>query len=266
VKDNMKIIADAWKDEELWLRKRRGYFTASEIFKLMTHEQLCVMGWWRESWMDGDLDSMVEQKLTGAQPDFKDPVAVEWGKEEEDHNRQLFEKYSGIATSECHYFIGCDRWKYLATTLDGFSFVGSEWQGLARANMFDAPEYVSRAINRLPRDTRCLLEMKQTSDYGVKSWADGSSREPRGRDRKSKVILGKWTKQPPTMPVYYLSQVQTQMAIAGFDWNLAVVKGGASHMHAHSYRYDERWNDILDDINSRVATAAEKLRKELTNK
>jgi hypothetical protein len=51
----MKIIADAWKDEELWLRKRRGYLSASDIFKVLTHDELVAMGWWRETWMTGDL-------------------------------------------------------------------------------------------------------------------------------------------------------------------------------------------------------------------
>lgn len=261
----MRIIADAGKDEELWLRKRRGYITASEIFKLLTHDELATMGWWRESWMDGTVEEIFDSKRTGESPEFKDPVAVEWGKEEEDHNRQLFERYSGIITSECHYFIGHERWRYLATTLDGFSFVPEEWDGLTRPNMFDHPDCVTRAIRRLPVEKRCLLEMKQTSDYGVKPWASGYDREPMGRDRRSKVILGKFQNHPPTMPVYYLSQVQTQMALAGFDWNLAVCKGGASHMEAHSYTLRPEWLDILDAVNARVADTMELIRKDLKN-
>ena len=261
----MRILADAWKDEALWLRKRRGYVTASEIFKLLTHEELCAMEWWRESWMDETTEDLLERKRTGESPEFKDPVAVEWGKEEEDHNRQIFERYSGIITSECHYFIGHDRWPYLATTLDGFAYVGEEWDGLARANMFDSPEYVERAVRALPTDTRCLLEMKQTSDWGAKSWLNGYLREPRSRDRKSKVILGKFSPKPPTMPIYYLPQVQTQMAIAEFDYNLGVVKAGASHMHAHTYKADFRWPLILDDVNARVAETMEEIREGLRN-
>lgn len=259
----MKVIADAWKNEELWLRKRRGYVTASEIFKLLTHDELVAMGWWRESWMDGTAEELFESKRTNTPPNFKDPVAVEWGKSEEDHNRQLFERYSGIITSECHYFIGHERWPYLATTLDGFSFVGEEWDGLAAPQMFDAPEYVSRALLRLPRDTRCLLEMKQGGEFSTKPWFKGYDREPRDRSRKSKVMLGEFSKNPPTCVIYYHAQIQTQMALAGFDWNLAVVKGGASHMTAHSYELVPRWLDILDAVNDRVADTMVKIRKEL---
>jgi hypothetical protein len=262
----MKILADAWKNEEEWLWKRRGFISASDIFKLLTHDELCSMGWWREGWMDGDLDEILRMKRDGTSPKFKDEVAVLWGRDEEDHNRKLFERYSGIVTAECHYFVGNDRWKFLATTLDGFSFVPSEWDGLARPEMFDAPENVTRAIRQLPRETRCLLEMKQTSDYGVSPWADGYSREPRDRGGNSKIILGRFQKHGPTMPVYYLGQVQTQMALSGFHWNLAVVKGGASHMHAHAYPLSDTWLGILDAVNDRIAPHIEQLRKDLNAK
>lgn len=262
----MKILADAWKDEEAWLWKRRGYVSASDIFKLLTHEELVAMGWWRETWMEGDLDDILEAKLTGAQPDFSNPCAVEWGKSEEDHNRELFEKYSGIMTAECHYFIGSERWKYLATTLDGFSFVPPEWDGVARPEMFHQVEDVSRSILQLPRDTRCLLEMKQSSEFSGKCWFDGYKSEPRDRQRRSKVSRGKFVKYGPTMPVYYLGQVQTQMALAGFDWNLAVVKRGASYMTSHAYKLDPTWLKILDAVNARVAEPLEELRRQLNAK
>lgn len=260
----MKVIADAWKNEELWLRKRRGYISASDIFKILTHDELCEMGWWKETWMEGDLDDILQMKLDGTSPDFSNPCAVEWGKEEEDHNRQLFERYSGIMTAECHYFIGHKRWPYLATTLDGFSYVPGEWDGLARAEMFHQPDDVVTSIETLPRDTRCLLEMKQSSEYSGKCWFDGYKSEPRDRQRRSKVVLGEWVKYGPTMPVYYLGQVQTQMALAGFEWNLAVVKRGASYMTSHAYKLHPHWLTILDAVNARVAPHVEQLRKELT--
>lgn len=259
----MKIIADAWKDEERWLRKRRGYASASDLFKLLTHDELVTMKWWRETWMNDTAEELFERKRNGGSPDFKDPVAVEWGKAEEDHNRILFETYSGIITSECHYFIGHERWPYLATTLDGFAYVPSEWDGLVRPEMFDDPDATEKAIARLPRDTRVLLEMKQTSDYGVKPWANGYTREPVDRQRNSKITRGRFYRHGPTMPVYYLGQVQTQMALAGFEYNLAVVKGGASHMYAHAYRLSEEWLTILDAVNARVADTLESIRKEL---
>lgn len=259
----MKILADAWKDEEAWLWKRRGYISASDIFKLLTHDELVTMGWWRESWMDGDLDDVLRMKRDGTSPDFKDPVAVMWGREEEDHNRQRFEQYSGIMTAECHYFIGHDRWKYLATTLDGFSYVPGEWDGLARPEMFNKPEDVIASIRHLPRDRRCLLEMKQSSEFSGKCWFDGYTREPRDRQGRSKVVLGQFTPKAPTMPIYYLGQVQTQMALAGFEHNLAVVKRGASYMTSHAYDLNPAWLEILDAVNDRVAKPIEQLRKDL---
>lgn len=256
----MKILADAG-DEERWLRLRRGYISASDIFKLLTHDELCTMGWWKESWMADTEEEIYERKLDGSSPDFKDPVAVAWGKVEENHNRELFETYSGIMTIGCHSFIGHDRWPYLSTTLDGFSFVPDEWQGISMPEMIDDPAGMNTAILRLPRETRCLLEMKQTGEYSMNAWTKGYNT----RTRRS-VILGEFTPRPPTCPVYYLGQVQTQMALAGFDWNLAVVKGGASHMAAHSYGLDLGWLTILDAVNSRVADRMESIRKELNGR
>lgn len=261
----MKILADAWKDEAKWLRKRRGYVSASDIFKLLTHDELVAMRWWRETWMNDTDEELFARKRDGSSPTFKDPVAVAWGRDEEDHNRELFETYSGVITAGCHYFIGHERWPYLATTLDGFVYVPEEWDGLARPEMFDDPDATEKAIARLPRNTRCLLEMKQTSDYGVKPWANGYTREPRDRSGNSKVVRGRFFRHGPTMPVYYLGQVQTQMALAGFDHNLAVVKGGASHMYAHAYRLSEDWLKILDAVNARVADEIVSIRKDLDN-
>ncbi len=256
----MKILADAG-DEENWLHQRRGYISASDIFKLLTHDELCIMGWWKESWMADTEEEIFERKLDGSSPDFKDPVAVAWGKVEEDHNRELFENYSGIITRGCHSFIGHGRWPYLSTTLDGFSFVQDEWQGLYMPEMIDDPQSMTRAILRLPRNERCLLEMKQTGEYSMNAWTKGYN----ARTRRS-IILGEFVAHPPTCPVYYLAQVQTQMALAEFDWNLAVVKGGASHMAAHSYKLRPVWLDILDAVNSRVAKRMESIRKELNGR
>jgi len=129
--------------------------------------------------------------------------------------------------------------------------------------MFVDPEYVERAIRRLPRGERCLLEMKQGGEFSTKAWANGYDREPRGRDRKSKVILGKFTKHPPTCVIYYHAQIQTQCALAGFDWNLAVCKGGASALYSHSYQAEGKWLNILDAVNDRVADDMTTIRKEL---
>jgi hypothetical protein len=258
----IREIANA-TDEAEWLRVRRGYITASDIFKLLTHEELCEMGWWKETWMDDSPDDIFQRKLTGDSPEFKDPVAVLWGQKEEDHNRELFQKYSGVPTWGTHALIHNDRWRYLATTLDGYVYVPDSWTDLSHPEMFDDPEGVLAAIRALPMNQASLLEMKQTSDWGIKAWQTGYSREPVDRSKKSKVTLGKFKKHSPTMPVYYLPQVQTQMAITGVKHNLAVVKGGASHMLAHAYKLSRRWIDILDALNERYSGQMEEVRNQI---
>ena len=270
----MHIIADAQKDLDGWLEIRRRYITASDIFKLLNEAQLRGMGWWRESWMDGGLEDMIEAKLSGEKPDFASKPSVLWGQSEEDHNRLLFSEYSGLQTWGCHYFVGNERWPYLATTLDGFSFREDTWEDLAKPEMFggrsgyndiSTADQVRSAIKALPVEQKCLLEMKQTGEFSGKAWFNGYSKEPVDRSRKSKVIRGEFVPHGPTMPVYYLGQVQTQMAITGVGYNIAVVKCGASYMTAHTYKANPRWLKVLDQVNEKVAESVEQLRKDLEN-
>lgn len=213
--------------------------------------------------MSETLDDILSLKLTGGQPEFRDPVAVLWGQKEEDHNRELFTKYSGVATTGCHAMLGHERWPYLATTLDGFIWRPIQWSSVEHPEMFDKPEQVNDAIGALEPGQQYILEMKQTSEYGIGSWMRGYTKEPVDRSKKSKVILGKFRPTPPTMPVYYLSQIHTQMAIAGFERAIAVVKGGASHMTAHAHDLLPIWPTILDNLNKRVEGPILELRKQL---
>lgn len=257
-----RILADASNEAE-WLCVRRGYITASDIFKLLTHDELVEMGWWKESWMEDTPEDIFHRKVTGESPEFGNPVAVLWGQKEEDHNREIFQKYSGVPTWGSHALIQNERWPYLATTLDGYVYVPDYWTDLEHPEMFQDPEAVRKAIRALPQNEASLLEMKQTGEWSGKAWFDGYSREPMDRQKNSKVVLGEFRKKGPTMPVYYLPQVQTQMAITGIKKNIAVVKRGASDMTAHTYKLRREWLDILDNINSRYADQMEEVRKQL---
>lgn len=268
----MKIVADARKDEEAWLEARRRFITASDIFKILTDFQLDSMGWWKESFMKEGLEEALHNKLTRSSPEFSDPVAVKWGQVEEDHNRERFSEYSGIPTWGCHYLVGAERWPHLATTLDGFGLVEAEWEGLASPEMFggkrgfsafSTEEQVVRAIDKLPREERFLVEMKSTSEWGGKAWFSGYDREPKDRAKKSKVVAGTYNDKPPGAPVYYRGQIQTQMAFTGIPWNLAVVRSGHSHMTAHAYRANKRWEMILDEVEALVAEPVDELRREI---
>lgn len=252
----LKVVADAANEDE-WLYRRRGYITASDIFKLLTHDELCTFGWYKEKWMDDTPDDVFHRKVTDEKPDFKNPVAVLWGQKEEDHNRELFSLYSGVPTWGSHTLLACDRWKYIATTLDGYCFIPPVWEDLEHPEMFEDADQVRTAIRNMPVGQASLLEMKQTSEFGVKSWLKGKSK------MNSTVTLGEFVPSGPGMPVYYLPQVQTQMAIAGLDHNLAVVKGGASTLTAHAYALDPRWLDVLDSIDERFGPRIEEVRNQI---
>jgi hypothetical protein len=251
-------LADQGESEEAWLLARRQYVTASDICKLMTPEEMSQFGLWLEDWMwkdgasrvrdqDWVIGDLFDRKLHDTPIKFKDPVAVQWGRKEEDHNRLLFQEYAGVDTDGCHTLLGNTRWPYLACTLDGFLRLPEGWDGVPCPEMFDKPKQVTQALLRLRGVDTSLLEMKQTSDYGVSAWIKGKKTAPRSR-----VVIGSFSPQPPSIPVYTRPQVWTQMAIAGYEDNVAVVKGGASHMTAHHARLDDRWLGLLDSVNERV--------------
>lgn len=252
------IIADPETDgEEFWKYQRRRHLTASEIFKFLPEDILNRYGWWVESWMGEDRQrETLNLKRTGGQPDFRDPVSVLWGQMEEDHNRQLFEKYAGVHTKGSHGLIKNDRWPYLAATLDGYIKVPRDWTGLANPKMFDRPGQVIDALESVGQAT-ALLEMKQTSDFGVAVWQKGKKTPPK------KIIAGAFTPQPPGIPVYNQPQVLTQMAIRSIHASVAVVKGGASHMTAHAMHLPLDWPAVLDIVNDEVAEVMEEIREEL---
>jgi len=264
------IIADPSTDgDDFWKYQRRRHLTASDIFKFLPGDVLLDKGWWIESWMARDSDGTqrnmnwatrqtLERKREDFEITFRDPVAVKWGQVEEDHNRELFEKYAGVKTRGTHTLVKNDRWPYLAASLDGYIKKPEGWTGIANPEMFDKPAQVSAALDRLGHDTY-LLEMKQTSDFGSAHWLNGKKTEPRN------IIAGNFRPQPPSVPVYYRAQVLTQMAIREIPTAVAVVKAGASHMTAHTMQLDLDWPEILDTINEEVSEEMESIRKDIDN-
>ena len=255
--DKTYVIADPETDgEDFWKFQRRRHLTASDVFKFIPRDVLLERGWHVESWMARDVDGaqqnmnwvrrdVFNRKMTGGSIKFKDPVAVLWGQKEEDHNRELFTRYSGVTTTGSHSMIKNERWPYLTCTLDGFIEVPKEWTTLAHPEMFDKPRQVQAALEQV-RGKEALLEMKQTSDFGWTHWHLGKKTEPKN------IVDGIFRPCGPSVPVYYRPQVLTQMAIMGVDLNVAVVKAGASHMTAHTMELDLDFLDVLDIINEQV--------------
>ncbi len=263
------IIADQDDDEEFWQYQRRRHITASDIFKFLPGDILIDLGWCVESWFGKDHEGnqhnmswvrrdVLGRKRTGTELQFRDPVAVKWGQKEEDHNRELFGKYSGAMTEGSHALIKDDRWEYLAGSLDGYLALPAKWDAFEDVDveMFDHPGQVVSALQSVNEGETVLLEMKQTSDWGISTWTKGKKKEPAH-------IAGMFRPQPASIPVYYQAQMQTQMAIRGIHKNIGCVKGGASHMTAHMLRMDIEWPKILDIVNDVVKEEMESIRKEL---
>lgn len=263
------IIADMDDDKDFWKYQRRRHITASDIFKFLPRDVLMEMGWWMEAWMGKDHEGnqhnlnwvrrdVLDRKLTGRELEFRDPVAVKWGQEEEDHNRELFGKYTGAMTEGSHALIKDDRWEYLAASLDGYLALPKGWDmDQVRTEMFDAPGQVISALQGVNEGETVLLEMKQTSDWGLIQWFKGKRNEPKN------ILAGMFQPHPASIPIYYQAQMQTQMAIRGIHKNIGCVKGGASHMTAHMLRMDIDWANILDIVNATVAEEMDKIRKEI---
>jgi len=263
------LLADQDDDEEFWQYQRRRHITASDIFKFLPGDILIELGWWVEGWMGKDHEGnqhnmnwvrrdVLDRKLTGRELKFRDPVAVKWGQKEEDHNRELFGEYTGAMTEGSHALIKDDRWEYIAGSLDGYLALPKGWSMEYVADeMFDKPGHVISALQEVHEGETVLLEMKQTSDWGISQWMGGKRNEPKN------ILAGLFRPQPASPPVYYQAQMQTQMAIRGIHKNIGCVKGGASHMTAHMLRMDLDWPKVLDIVNVSVKDEMEKIREEI---
>ena len=161
-----------------------------------------------------------------------------------------------MQTRGSHSLVKNERWEFLAATLDGYVKVPKGWKELPHPEMFDKPRQVFAALESIGEE-QALLEMKQTSDFGVKVWLSGKKNDPKN------VIAGAFRPQGPGVPVYNQCQVLTQMAIRDIHANVAVVKGGASHMTAHAMHLPLDWASILDIVNEEVGNAMEEIREEL---
>lgn len=261
-------LADQNDDEEYWKYQRRRHITASDIFKFLPGDILIELGWWVEAWMGKDHEGnqhnmnwvvrdVLDRKKTGRELKFRDPVAVKWGQKEEDHNRDLFGKYTGAMTEGSHALIKDDRWEYIAGSLDGYLALPKGWECLTDPDMFDKPQHVVTALNQVAEAETVLLEMKQTSDWGISHWLTGKKKEPLN------ILAGLFRPQPASIPVYYQAQMQTQMALRGIHKCIGCVKGGASHMTAHLLRMDLDWPKVLDIVNANVKEDMEAIRKEI---
>lgn len=250
-------LADQDSNEEAWRKQRRLFLTSSDLFKFVPEDVLFERGWWVEQWMartDDGVDQnlhwarqeVMRRKMTGEEPNFGNPCQVHWGRYMEEVYRYSFDEFAGITTEPSHALYHNERWPYLATSIDGWCDYPPGWEGLRKPEMFVNPDGVIEAITSLDYGMN-LLEIKTTSDFGIKMWTSGKKTQPR-----SKIIAGRFTPQPPSIPIYYRPQVLTQMAILDIPKCLVVGHGGMSTMVAYTMEFDPEWYEVLDRINEAV--------------
>ena len=249
------VLANQDDDDALWQEQRRKYLTGSDMFKFVPPDVLMQRGWWVEQWIartdDGEdrnlhwaQQEVFRRKMTGEDIEFKNPQQVHWGRYMEEIYRKAFSEFSGLPTISDHRLYHNERWPYLATSLDGWVMRPTDWTALEQPEMFTNPDAVTEAILELPEGEWSLLEIKTTSDFGVKKWVSGTRTKPR-----SKIIAGRFAPMDAGVPVYYIPQVLTQMAIRGTTTSLALVHGGMSTMTCHAMHLDDEWLDVMDRIN-----------------
>jgi hypothetical protein len=265
-----EVIADQGSDEAHWKMQRRRHLTSSDVFKFLPEDVLREYGWWVEQWMarDGKVDKDIHwarqealtRKVTGAEPDFGDPVKVRWGRAEEAHFRSRFAEYTGLEIAEDHSLLRHARWPHIAASLDSWVIKRRNYPGVKHPEMFVLPDQVETAVAGLPDEIAVHLEMKTTSDFGVSTWLKGK------RSTRSKVIAGEFRPYGPHVPVYYQAQCLTQMAICGIPENLAVVQGGISNMTCHLLLFMPTWLEVLDLVEEEIADKIDYIREVLDGK
>lgn len=183
------ILADQDDDDAKWQEERRKYLTGSDIFKFVPEDVLMERGWWVEQWIarteqgeDRNLhwarQEVFRRKMTGEDIEFSNPQQVHWGRYMEEIYRKAFTEFSGLPTMADHRLYHREQWPYLATSLDGWVMRPPGWKALERPEMFTNPETVTEAILELPEGDWSILEVKTTSDFGVKKWISGTRSKP----------------------------------------------------------------------------------------
>lgn len=225
-KRNYKVLCDADREREKWLKLRHDYLTGSAISALFG-----LTKWKTRA-------QVVSEKSSPYDPNdsLVDSRSMYHGRMNERVNMQKFADCMGLYYRPCNYFVVNDR--RLGATLDGLCSVRSD-VGVNPVLCEQRPtsrEYLGDWMQPLREDLEALggvglLEMKQTRTYFGKQWIAET-------------------------PRHYYYQVQVQLMVTGLPWAVAACQVGTDNFIAHLIRPD--W-----DVQAEIQEGADALWKEI---
>jgi hypothetical protein len=228
-----KQLADAKEDFEGWLALRKSYLSSSEVFSWIGNTP---------TWWEDDRQSVLEGKMEGA-PDKVFPretqTSIVHGTFDEENIQKKFGHAVGCDVMPHNGFFVNDRWPGIGASIDGF---GQPWDYEDVGQSEDGPE-----IHADFSQDRTLFPYLR--DY-IDTTGDRFITEV----KKSTSV--KWKKE---VPEYYITQVQTQLAVLEMDY--AIIMAETVHrgeeqkwrnywdMRAYVIERDVKWERQMDKMN-----------------
>lgn len=213
----IKVIGDAAGDRESWLEARKGYLTASSIF---TWREVDHPRWWGDK-----RDGIIAEKFEGVEKTFDESATVSMahGSFSEQDIARKFEDGIGYRVETSNEMFVNSKYPGLAATVDGYLFPEDDL-GEPETNYCQDARVFPRLRRRLGGRPKGVLELKRS------------------------VSLGWQT----DVPIYYVSQVQCQLHLAGLDWAVICAdticrQGRRTYWDLRPYliEKDPTWHEIL---------------------
>lgn len=234
---SIKRIGTADNREE-WLEQRKGYLTASAIAGWRGPDHLpSKYAWYFE---DNNRESILAEKFDGLQKLFGSyaEVSMAHGRDDEEHIIGKVGKELGSHTEPDNSMFVNDRWPHIAATIDAFIYVPTEdgefCYGQDPSQNSKAQEALITLVDHDLDAT--VLETKKSVSVG---WAKGE------------------------VPPYYVTQVQTQIAVLDLPFGLIAAECLFKHpkekwrlfwdLRISVIERDPSWGAVLDQCNEEFA-------------
>ena len=235
---SIKQLADAKEDFDAWLELRKGYLSSSEVFSWIGN----TPDWWSD-----DRFSVLEGKR-GVEKVFdrETQTTIAHGSFDEDNILAKFGYAVGCDVQAHNGFYVNDKWPAIGASIDGF---GQPWD----TDAFHDPSLECPEVHAEFSQDRTLFPYLR--DY-IDTTGDKFITEVK------KSLSVKWKS---AVPEYYITQVQTQLAVLEMPY--AIIMAETIHrgeeqkwrnfwdMRAYVIEADPKWLRQMDKMNNEFLTS-----------
>lgn len=240
-KDNVTKIADAKEDFSFWKESRRNFLTSSEVF---AYREVDVPPWYAA---DSNPRSVLDGKL-GVEKTFDTyaETSMAHGSYDEENILAKFGHMVGCSTCPDNGLYVNTRWSHIAASIDSFI----------------APWDIDAWHDPLLEEPELHAELSQDRTLApyLREYIDANGGVALGEVKKSTSV--KWQKE---VPIYYISQVKTQISVLEMDYAVIMAETIMRNpekkwinqwdMRAFVIEHDPAWDLVLDKLNENFRTA-----------